>query len=68
MNTNFLVIGLTQLGMKPESTTPEASLLTTRPSELLMMQPWLHFSSLNYFNPRLLCPDLLPVLNRKVMV
>ena len=35
MNTNFKVIGLTRLGMKPESTGPKADALTTRPSELL---------------------------------
>ena len=33
MNTNFKVSGLTQLGMKPMSTAPEADALTTRPSE-----------------------------------
>ena len=33
MNTNFKVTGLTRLGMKPESTAPEADALTTRPSE-----------------------------------
>ena len=35
MNTNFKVIGLTRLGIKPKSTTPEADALTIRPSELL---------------------------------
>ena len=35
MNTNFKVIGLTRLGIKPESTAPEADALTTWPSELL---------------------------------
>ena len=35
MNTNFEVIGLTRLGIKPESTAPEADALTTRPSEML---------------------------------
>ena len=35
MNTNFKVIGLTRLGIKPKSTAPtEADALTTRPSEL----------------------------------
>ena len=33
--TNFKVIGLTRLGIKPKSTAPEADALTTRPSELL---------------------------------
>ena len=33
MNTNFLVIGLTQLGIKPKSTDTEADAVTTRPSE-----------------------------------
>ena len=31
MNTNFKVIGLTRLGIKPESTAPEADILATRP-------------------------------------
>ena len=35
MNTNFEVIGLTRLGMKPKSTAPDADALTTQPSELL---------------------------------
>ena len=34
MNTNFIVIGLTRLGKKLESTAPEADALTTRSSEL----------------------------------
>ena len=34
MNTNFKVIGLTRLGIKPKSTAPEADALTTRLSEL----------------------------------
>ena len=34
MNTNFEVIGLTRLGIKPKSTAPKADALTTRPSEL----------------------------------
>ena len=29
MNTNFKVIGLTRLGIKPKSTAPEADALTT---------------------------------------
>ena len=33
MNTNFEVIGLTRLRIKPKSTAPEADALTTRPSE-----------------------------------
>ena len=35
MNTNFKVIGLTQLGIKLELTAAEANALTTRLSELL---------------------------------
>ena len=35
VNTNFKVIGLTQLKTKPESTAAEADTLTTRPSKLL---------------------------------
>ena len=34
MNTDFKVIGLTRLGIIPESTAPEAEALITRPSEL----------------------------------
>ena len=37
MNTNFKVIGLTQFGIKPKSTAPEADALTTRPSEQLLL-------------------------------
>ena len=36
MNSNFKVIGLTRLGIKTQSTAPEAYALTTRPSELLI--------------------------------
>ena len=35
VNTNVEVIGLTPLGIKPESTAPEADALTTRSSEVL---------------------------------
>ena len=35
MNTNFKVIGLTRLGIKPKATAPEADTLITRPSALL---------------------------------
>ena len=35
VNTNFKVIGLTRLGIKPKSTAPGADAHTTRPSELL---------------------------------
>ena len=35
VNTNFKVIGLSRLGIKPESTAPEADALTTRSSEQL---------------------------------
>ena len=34
MNTNFKDIGLTRLGIKPESTAPKEDALTTRQSEL----------------------------------
>ena len=37
MNINFKVIGLTRLGIKPESTAPEVDALTTRPSELYFL-------------------------------
>ena len=33
VNTNFTVIGLIRLGIKPKPTAPEADALTTRPSE-----------------------------------
>ena len=36
MNTNFKVIGLTRLGIKAESTAPEADANTVRPYELLV--------------------------------
>ena len=35
VNINFKVIGLTQLGIKPESIAPEADALSARPSKLL---------------------------------
>ena len=35
MNSNVKVIGLTRLGMKPESTASETDVLTTRPSEVV---------------------------------
>ena len=38
MNTNFKVIGLTPLGIKPKSTVPEAGALTTWPSELFKLK------------------------------
>ena len=39
MNTNFQVIGLTRLEIKPASTAPEADALTTGPFELLNIYP-----------------------------
>ena len=36
MNTNFKVIGLTRLGIKPKSTASKADALSSRPSELLL--------------------------------
>ena len=36
VNINLKVIGLTRLGIKPESTASEADTLTTRPSELFV--------------------------------
>ena len=42
MSSNFKVIGLTRLGIKPKSTAPEANALTTRPSELLPLDPAAH--------------------------
>ena len=48
MNTNFKVIGLTRLGIKPKSTDSEADVLTSRPSELWMptMPTGLYLNSL----------------------
>ena len=43
VNTNFKVIGLTRLGIKPKSTAPEADALTTRTSEL--STPYLNLKS-----------------------
>ena len=37
VNTNFKVIGLTRLGIKPMSTAAEAYALTTRPSDLFKL-------------------------------
>ena len=39
MKSNFQVIGLTRLEIKPASTAPEADTLTTRPFELLNIYP-----------------------------
>ena len=39
VNTNFNIIGLTTLGIKPKSIALEADALTTRLSELLNMCP-----------------------------
>ena len=39
MNTNFKVIGLTRLKIKPASTAPEADALCTRTFELLNVYP-----------------------------
>ena len=36
MNSNFIVIGLTRLGIKPESTAQETAALTTGPSEMTL--------------------------------
>ena len=38
MNTNFKVIDLNRLGIKPESAAPEADAFTPRPSELYFKQ------------------------------
>ena len=43
MNTNFKVIGLTRLGIKPESTAPEADDLTTQSFELLKISYFSHY-------------------------
>ena len=42
MNTNFKVIGLTRLGIKPKSTDSEADVL--RPSELWMQPTGLYLA------------------------
>ena len=38
MNTNFKVIGLTRLRIKPESAATEADAFITRPPELLLIR------------------------------
>ena len=43
VNANFKVIGLTLLEIKPEFTAPEADALSTRPSELLILIPYIGF-------------------------
>ena len=59
VNTNFQVIGLTQLGIKPKSTAPKVNALTTPPSELFS-KPRFSFSKknlqkkLSFFNYELL--------------
>ena len=37
MNSNFKVIGLTLLGIKPKFTAPKADALATRPTELFKL-------------------------------
>ena len=49
VNSNFKVIGLTRLRIKPESTAQEADALTTRPSEL--------FGLASLFNLNHYCPS-----------
>ena len=48
MNTNFKAIGLTRLGIKPESTAPEAEALITRPSKLLNKRKLRFFVTMFY--------------------
>ena len=48
MNTNFKVIGLTRLGIKPKSTDPEADALTTPPSELYVLNSCVRFFNRKY--------------------
>ena len=45
VNSNFKVIGLTQLGIKPKSISSEADPLTTRPSEILKDLLWAYFAA-----------------------
>ena len=40
MNSNFNVIGLTRLEIKPESTASEVDALTTQPFELFIIKKW----------------------------
>ena len=52
MNSNFQTIGLTRLGMKLESTTPEADALNTRPSQLftiVLSEQFLYYLTANIF-------------------
>ena len=48
VNSNFKVIGLTRLGIKPESTAHEADALTTRPSELLGLASLFDLNHVDY--------------------
>ena len=50
MHTNFKVIGLTRLGINPESTVLEADALTTRPSELLNLVCFLAIIDFGFVN------------------
>ena len=53
MNTNFIFIGLTQLGIQPKSTAPEVNAQITRTSELLRpseLTTWLRSSTLALWN------------------
>ena len=53
MNSDFKVIGSTQLGIKPESTAPRADAFTTQPCELIDLF-WYDFQLLvGYFKTAL---------------
>ena len=53
MNINFKVIGLTRLGIKPESAAPEADAFITPTSELLF-----HYFSKTYVDDINDCSNL----------
>ena len=53
MNTNFNVIGLTRLGIKPESSAPEADALTTPPYELLIYSTIIFIILRMFTNPEI---------------
>ena len=48
VNSNFKAIGLTRLGIKPESTAQEADALTTRPSELFRLASLFNLNHVDY--------------------
>ena len=46
VNTNFRIIGLTRLGIRPVSAAPEADACTSRSSELLLCNKYFYISAI----------------------